>query len=371
MKEDGRFPSHGTTVDMPVFRVETANRNYEAIVERGALRKLQGSIPDSNGATFVVTTREVWALHGGALARALDGRPHHVLYFAGGEPNKRVAHVESMAEQMVELGADRSSIVIAFGGGIVTDLAGFLAAIFMRGVPVIQIPTTLLAQVDAAVGGKTGANLRGGKNLIGAFHQPLVVLIDPDLLATLSEREYRAGLYEIIKCGIIRDAELFRILSAEREAVLSRRPDIEETIIAAAVRIKCEVVTADEREGDLRRILNFGHTVGHAIEAETKYETLLHGEAVAYGMHAAVEISKVTGLTDTEAKQMRDVIASYGPLPQLNGIRAGSLASLMLHDKKTVKGKVHFVLTPRVGETKIVSGIPESVILDAIEAAIR
>lgn len=277
-----------------------------------------------------------------------------------------------MAEQMVELGADRTSIVVAFGGGIVTDLAGFLAALFMRGVPVIQIPTTLLAQVDAAVGGKTGANLGGGKNLIGAFHQPLTVLIDPDLLATLSEREYRAGLYEIIKCGIIRDRELFAIFVEQREAVLRRQPDIEEAIIAAAVRIKCEVVTADEREGDLRRILNFGHTLGHAIEAETNYEALLHGEAVAYGMHAAIALSQESvGLTEAEAGAMRGVIAGCGPLPAMDGLRADALAARMLHDKKTVKGKVHFVLTPRVGETKIVSGVGESMVLRAIEAAIR
>src|SRR5262249_38067420 len=153
--------------------------------ERGAIRRLSQAIPASAGAVFVVTTRDVWGLHGRALTRALDGRPYHVLYFAGGEPNKRIAHVEAMAEQMVEAGADRSSLVVPFGGGIVTDLGGFLAAIFMRGIPVIQIPTTLLAQVDAAVGGKTGANLTSGKNLIGAFHQPLTVLIDPDLIKTL------------------------------------------------------------------------------------------------------------------------------------------------------------------------------------------
>ena len=157
----------------------------------------------------------------------------------------------------------------------------------MRGVPVIQIPTTLLAQVDAAVGGKTGVNLTGGKNLVGSFHQPLAVLIDPDLLATLNDREYRAGLYEIIKCGIIRDPDLFQLLDQFSPAVLAREPRTVDRMIAAAVRIKAEVVSADEREGDLRRILNFGHTVGHALEAETHYERFLHGEAVAFGMRAA------------------------------------------------------------------------------------
>ncbi|MEI9812854.1 MAG: 3-dehydroquinate synthase family protein [Acidobacteriota bacterium] len=239
--------------------------------------------------SFVVTTTDVWKLHGTALQRSLGSRPHQVLFFPGGEPNKRMSQVESLAEQMVEAGGDRSSIVIAFGGGIVGDLGGFLAAIFMRGIPVIQVPTTLLAQVDAAVAAKTGANLVGGKNLIGSFHQPLAVLIDPDVLKTLPEREYRAGLYEIIKSGIIRDAELFRVLDQRASDVLALQPEIVERIIADAVRIKAEVVTADEREGDLRRILNFGHTFGHALESETKYERFLHGEAGRVG-HACCDV---------------------------------------------------------------------------------
>src|SRR5262249_27508950 len=172
---------------------------------------------------------------------------------------------------MVQRGADRTSMIIAFGGGIVNDMGGFLAAIFMRGIPVVQIPTTLLAQVDAAVGGKTGVNLVSGKNLIGSFHQPAAVLIDPAVLATLPDREYRAGLYEIIKTGVIRSFPLFAFLAGHRDAVLSREPAAVDYIIAESVRIKAEVVTADEREGDLRRILNFGHTFGHALEAETGY----------------------------------------------------------------------------------------------------
>ncbi len=196
---------------------------------------------------------------------------------------------------MVEAGGDRSSVIVAFGGGIVGDVAGFLAAIFMRGIPVIQIPTTLLAQVDAAVGGKTGVNLVSGKNLLGSFHQPLAVLIDPDVLTTLPEREYRAGLYEIVKCGVIRDADLFDVLDRCARARAAPGPAVLDRIIAAAVRIKAEVVTADEREGDLRRILNFGHTFGHALEAETRYERLLHGEAVAWGMRAATLLAERTG----------------------------------------------------------------------------
>ena len=356
---------------MPSFRVATPQRAYDAIVERGALARLGEFVPARSGTAFVVTTADVWQLHGPAIAQALGDKPHHVLFFPGGEPNKRLSQVEVLAEQMVAAGGDRSSIVIAFGGGIVGDLAGFLAAIFMRGVPVIQVPTTLLAQVDAAVGGKTGANLVAGKNLVGSFHQPLAVLIDPNVLRTLPEREYRAGLYEIVKSGVIRDAGLFAALDQCAGAVLAREPAVLERIIADAVRIKAEVVTADEREGDLRRILNFGHTFGHALEAETRYERLLHGEAVAWGMHAATNLAERTGRLDSgSAAEIHRVVSRYGPIPPLDGIQPERLAARLRSDKKTVQGKVHFVLPVRIGEVTIVSGMEESLVLESISAAL-
>ena len=357
---------------MPSFRVETPQRVYDAIVERGSLGRIAEFVPAHAGTVFVVTTPDVWDLHGAAVERALAGRLFRVLHFPGGEPNKRLSQVEALAERMVAAGGDRSSIVVAFGGGIVADLAGFLAAVFMRGVPVIQVPTTLLAQVDAAVGGKTGANLVSGKNLIGSFHQPLAVLIDPDVLRTLPEREYRAGLYEIVKSGIIRDAALFQILDRDDAAVLAKDPARVEQIIAAAVRIKAEVVTADERESGLRRILNFGHTFGHALEAETRYQRLLHGEAVAWGMRAATFLARSTGrLSPSDADRIHRVIARYGPLPPLDGIDSRRLADRLRSDKKTVQGKVHFVLPVKIGEVVIVSGVDQGLVLESIEAALR
>jgi 3-dehydroquinate synthase len=356
---------------MPVFRVDTPQRAYDAIVERGILSRAGQFVPDRAGTRFVVTTADVWDLHGAALRRALEGRSPHVLVFPGGEARKRLAEVESLAEQMVEAGGDRSSVVIAFGGGIVGDVAGFLAAMFMRGIPVIQIPTTLLAQVDAAVGGKTGVNLVSGKNLVGSFHQPLAVLIDPDVLRTLPEREYRAGLYEVIKCGVIRDAALFEILEAGPERVLAQEPSTLERIIAGAVRIKAEVVTADEREGDLRRILNFGHTFGHALEAETGYERLLHGEAIAWGMHAATILAERSGrLSAAEADRIHDVVVRYGPIPSLEGVHASRLAARLRSDKKTVQGRVHFVLPVRIGAVEIATGIDDALVLDSIRTAL-
>lgn len=356
---------------MASFRVDTPQRAYDAIVERGSVARVAEFIPARAGMAFVVTTQDVWQLHGAALQRSLGSRPHKVLFFPGGEPNKRMSSVEALADQMVDAGGDRSSIVIAFGGGIVGDLGGFLAAIFMRGIPVIQVPTTLLAQVDAAVGGKTGANLVSGKNLIGAFHQPLAVLIDPDTVRTLPEREFRAGLYEIVKSGIIRDAELFRVLDEQADQVLAQEPKVLERIIADAVRIKAEVVTADEREGDLRRILNFGHTFGHALEAETKYEQFLHGEAVAWGMHAATNLAVKTGhVSAADADAMHRVVSKYGPIPSLAGIPAENLAARLKADKKTVQGKVHFVLPTKIGEVAIVSGVDDRLVLASIQEAL-
>jgi 3-dehydroquinate synthase len=348
---------------MPSFRVETPGRAYDAIVQRGALGRIAEFVP-AGVKTFVVTTRDVWALHGSGI------RVDHVLFFPGSESRKRLSEVEALAEQMMAAGADRSSVVIALGGGIVNDVAGFLAAIFMRGIPVIQVPTTLLAQVDAAVGGKTGVNLVAGKNLLGSFHQPLVVLIDPDVLATLPAREYRAGLYEIIKCGVIRDAELFRVLDECAPAVLAQQPEVIDRIVADAIRIKAEVVSADEREGGLRRILNFGHTVGHALEAETRYERFLHGEAVAFGMRAASAIAERTGHLKIDRAEIDRVIAKYGPVPSLAGITAAALAARLGADKKTVRGKVHFVLPVRIGEVEIVSGIDGRAVLESIETVL-
>jgi 3-dehydroquinate synthase len=237
---------------------------------------------------------------------------------------------------------------------------------------VIQVPTTLLAQVDAAVGGKTGVNLVAGKNLVGSFHQPLVVLIDPDVLTTLAEREYRAGLYEIVKCGVIRDAALFRVLDECASAVLAQEKSVVDRIIADAVRIKAEVVSADEREGGLRRILNFGHTVGHALEAETKYERFLHGEAVAFGMRAATELARRTGdLAAADSALIDRAIAKYGPIPPLDGIAAANLASRLSADKKAVQGKVHFVLPVRIGEVRVRSEIGERLVIESIESVLR
>ncbi len=356
---------------MPSFAVRAASHSYESVVERGCLARLASAIPNSAGQLFVVTTEDVWSHHASRLEAGLAGLPFHTLFFPGGEERKRLSEVEKLADRMLALGGDRSSVVIAFGGGIVTDLAGFLAAVFMRGVPVIQCPTTLLAQVDAGVGGKTGANLTGGKNLIGAFWQPLAVFADPDVLSTLPRREYVAGLYEVIKCGVIASEPLFRVMQAASQRVLDAHPETVERIIAESVRIKCEVVSADEREGGLRRILNFGHTVGHAIEAETGYTAYLHGEAVALGMKAATHLSRLTGrIPDVTANEIVSCIDHYGPAPAVSGLDPDRLMARLVKDKKTVRGSVHFVLVTSIGSTEVVSGIEPALIRQAIELSL-
>jgi 3-dehydroquinate synthase len=356
---------------MPSFRVETPQHSYAAVVERGAIASTAQYLPPKAGKIFVVSDEEIWRHQGGRVAKALTGVAHDVLFLPGGEDQKRLAPVEVLADRMVELGADRTSVIVTFGGGIVTDMGGFLAAIFMRGIPFVQIPTTLLGQVDASIGGKTGVNLVSGKNLIGSFHQPIAVLIDPDVLDTLPEREYRAGLYEIIKAGIIRDRALFDFLAAESAAVLARKPHAVDRIIDDSVRMKTEVVSSDEREGDLRRILNLGHTFGHALETETCYTRFLHGEAVSWGMRAAVYLAQSTGhLSAEDAVEILEMLHVYGPIPPLDGISAANLHARLVHDKKTVHGKVHFVLPVRIGEATVVSGVDDKLVREAIRSAL-
>jgi 3-dehydroquinate synthase len=352
---------------MPTFTVQTAQRTYPNVVERGILRRLREFIPANTGKLFVITNEDLWHRHGERIEREFNPQNMEVLFLPPGEANKRFASVERLAEQMVSRGADRTSIIIGFGGGIVTDVSGFLAAIFMRGIPVVQVPTTLLAQVDAAIGGKTGVNLACGKNLIGSFHQPLAVLIDPDVIATLPEREYRAGLFEVIKCGIIRDRGLFNLFMTRADDVVAMEPELVEELISAAVRIKAEVVSADEREGDLRRILNFGHTIGHAIEAETEYVRFLHGEAVGWGMLVATRLAQLLDMIGgAEARSIQNVICRFGPLPPANDLDPDRLIARLASDKKTLQGKVHFVLPVSIGEVSIRSGIDSSLIRRAI-----
>ena len=335
---------------------------------RRAGRIVRKLLPGPSSQVFLVTSKTVRGHWGSELEKSLTqaGLSFQVLEMNDGEPAKRLETVERLAEQMMAAKADRKSLVLAFGGGVVGDCAGFLAAIFMRGIPVVQIPTTFLAQVDASIGGKTGVNLRAGKNLIGAFHQPLAVLVDPNVLATLSDREYRAGLFEALKCGVIRDKALFDYMSANADKILNRDSKALRRIIADSIRVKARVVSADEKESGLRRILNFGHTVGHALESATGYSHLLHGEAVAWGMIAAADIAGEAGFCSLETTQeIQSAVFAYGPLPPVK-CTVEDILKRLSSDKKAIAGEVHFVLPLRIGKVEVSADVPEDVVEDAV-----
>jgi len=285
-----------------------------------------------------------------------------------GENAKKFASVEKLTTKMTKLGGDRRSVVLALGGGVVGDVGGFAASIFMRGIPVVQVPTTLVAQVDSAIGGKTGVNLASGKNLIGTFHQPLAVLVDPDVLTTLPEREYRSGLFEAMKYGVIRNPGIFELMESQRDALLRRDGDVLERLIIECVRVKADVVSADEREGGERRILNFGHTIGHALESATGYKHFLHGEAVACGMIAAVVIGRDLHITDpTLAACIISLVQAYGVLPAVT-VSGKRVLKLLQSDKKTMGGVPHFILaTSKLGSVEVVNTVPPSAILTVVE----
>ena len=351
--------------------VAAPSRSYEVLLEIGLLARagecLGSFLPHRR--VFVVTVPPVRRRWGKALLQSLaaTGVKAEILEMPDGELFKRLATLEKLAEKLVKTGADRSAILIALGGGVVGDVTGFLASVYMRGVDVIQIPTTVLAQVDAAVGGKTGVNLQSGKNLLGTFHQPRAVLVDPGVLATLPSREYRAGLYEAMKCGIIGDPGLFRIFEERRREILDREPAVLEKVIADSVRLKASVVSADERENGLRQVLNLGHTIGHALEAETRYKQLLHGEAVAWGMIAATHIALSTGKLDSVmAGRITSTILGFGQLPRLK-CNSASVVKRLHSDKKTRHGVVYFILPREIGKVEIVNDVPEGIVRSAVD----
>jgi 3-dehydroquinate synthase len=258
-------------------------------------------------------------------------------------------------------------VAVAFGGGVVGDVTGFLASIYMRSLEYVQIPTTFLAQVDASIGGKTGVNLREGKNLLGSFHHPRAVLVDPAVLATLPGREYRSGLFEALKCGVIRSPRLFEFLQRERKRILEREPKALDWLIAECIQVKADVVGADERERGLRRILNFGHTLGHALEVETRYHRFRHGEAVAWGMVAASSIATAMGrLEPATAQRITSTVLSYGPLPSVR-VSSRALVRRLSADKKTVDGVAHFVLPRAIGRVEIAANVPEREVARAVD----
>jgi len=348
--------------------VSTPSRTYAVTIRDGALDRVGPALDHlcAPARRFVVSSPLVWRLHGAQFARAVEGA--EAILVPDGERFKQLPTVARIYDALVRANADRAATLITFGGGVIGDMAGFAAATYLRGIALVHVPTTLLAQVDSAIGGKVGVNHPLGKNLIGAFHQPHAVIVDPLVLVTLPRREFRAGLYEVIKYGMTSSASLFDRVARERKAIFARSPEALTPIIAESCRIKASVVADDEREAGPRRVLNFGHTAGHAIEAVTKYRRFRHGEAVGYGMLVAAELAKARGaLADRDRQALGDVITSLGPLPPIADLSATEMLDAMRHDKKVVAGRLHFVLPTAVGATTIVDDVTEEEIRGALK----
>jgi 3-dehydroquinate synthase len=355
---------------MPVSRtitVELGERSYPIVIGSGLLGGGFDVAAHVAGKDCLVVSNETVApLYLDALVACLGDKQVETVVLPDGEAYKTLDTVTTVLDKLVAMGANRDTTVIALGGGVVGDITGFAASCYMRGVGFVQVPTTLLAQVDSSVGGKTGVNHPGGKNLIGAFHQPRLVLIDTDTLATLPERELRAGIAEVIKHGAIADADFFAWLEASMPALLSQDPAALAHAVGRSCEIKAAVVAEDEREAGRRAILNFGHTFGHAIENCLGYGEWLHGEAVAAGMVMAAELGD---LPDTDTQRLRSLIAAAGLSVSPPAAGAAALRAAMGMDKKVQDKRLRFVLLRRLGHAFVTADYDEAALERTLQAA--
>lgn len=345
------------------IRIEVAapSRPYTVWVGPGMRRRL-ADLLDGAGLgprRFAVSTPPAWKHWGAAVCESLPGV--EPLSVPDGERFKTLPQTAAIYDALFRAGADRQSAVVTVGGGVIGDMGGFAAATYLRGIGLAHVPTTLLAQVDAAIGGKVGVNLPGGKNLVGAFYQPWVVVIDPDVLSTLPRREFRAGLYEVIKYGMACDREVFDALTRDLSPISRRDPAALAPMIARCVRIKAAIVSRDEREAGAREVLNFGHTAGHALEAVTRYRRFRHGEAVGYGMLVAADLAAGRGLLDARGQRaLAALVAKLGPLPAVSDIAPAAVVEHMRRDKKARQDRIRFILPTEIGATVTVDDVTDT-----------
>ncbi len=357
---------------MQIVKVQTPSAKYPIFAGTGLIDTLEPRMERVLAALgrtlpkrlFVLTSPEIWDLWSrrflGSFANEVI-----ILQLPSGERHKNLRSVEKLLRQMAASGGDRSSLLIAFGGGIVGDVGGFVASSFMRGIDFFQVPSTFLSQVDSSVGGKVGVNLPEGKNLVGSFHHPLAVFADMELLSTLPDRELRAGLFESVKAGMIRDRALLRFMEENSARILHRDTASLEKVIAASIRMKAEVVSKDERENGLRMILNLGHTLGHAIESVTGYRKLLHGEAVGWGIIAALYLGrKRRTITEAQFDRLMGLVYLYGPLPALK-LNPQRLVDASAKDKKHRGDIRRFILPVGIGDATVVEDVTTNELLEA------
>jgi 3-dehydroquinate synthase len=352
--------------------VNSSAGKYTIACGTGILRRAAEEIASLGkfSSVHVVSSPKVWRAAGKSIKRNLRGHDSNgaVHLMNDAETLKNLRTVESISRALVRSGADRKSLLVAVGGGVVGDVVGFVAACYLRGVALVHVPTTLVAQVDSSIGGKTGVNLPEGKNLVGSFHPPRLILTDPDVLRTLPDREFRGGLAEVIKHSIIADAAMFVYLEKNMSKALRRDRAALEYLIPRNAAIKARVVTKDERESGLREILNFGHTFAHALESTTKYRRYQHGEAVAWGMMAAALLAHEIGVCDADyVSRIVALVRRIGPLPPWPRVPMKSLIDAMRSDKKARYGKLRFVLSPRLGK----AGSYEDVPLEAVQRVLH
>ena len=358
---------------MQTISVPLQNRSYPIWIENDLINKLPELLkPLNQDQKWVVFSQEkIFNHYGKTLINSLQNAGFSVesIIYSDGEEAKSLTVLGSIYPQLIEMGCDRSSTFLALGGGVVGDVTGYIAATFMRGVDYIQIPTTLLAMVDSSIGGKTGVNLPDGKNLVGAIWQPKAVVVDPKLLNSLPKREVASALGEVIKYGAILDRKFFDLISKNLDNLLDlANPSLLTDVIARCAKLKADIVADDEREGDKRRILNFGHTNGHALETHFGFDTLRHGEAIAYGMMAAGKLSiKNSGLKSEDCDYLKNTIQRL-PLPELPDFDQKEILNIIENDKKVISGSLHFILLENIGSAVVQNNISDQSIISVLEA---
>jgi 3-dehydroquinate synthase len=352
------------------LQVKSSSGEYPVIVGRGAwrsLRRLKGYT-----STFVLTEPGLWKRWGKEFSRDTGWKGLHPILVPSGEQSKSLAAAGRVASELLDRGADRKSLLVALGGGVVGDLGGFVASTYMRGIDYAQAPTTVLAQVDSSIGGKTAVNIGAMKNLVGTFAPPLMVVSDSQVLSSLEPRAFRSGLYEAVKHSILSGLLLFEWMEENVAGVKPHDSKVLEVLVARAAAVKVDVVSRDEHEAGLRRVLNLGHTFGHALEEATGYKRFLHGEAVAWGLLMVTRLAELRGVLDPEVgKRMARLVRAVGPLPKLGRLNDENLLGLLIRDKKAVGGKIHWVLPVDIGKIKVTPDVPVKLVAQAFHDVYR